>query len=342
MQTAHISTAPEDYLTTAELAEARTMYERLCARIRRIISGRIARHGTADASSHWQAIRDRVTASRRSATADDAQVFELVREWRNIAALADRETSGPPRATARLLELADKMTASYETARVAARSTAARDELLHTDPSGDRLYAAPPRGKHGTLLFIRPGEGEVYVPTAAVDALRAALTGGVAPAEAEHLRQQATAMDTFRAVLDGAEHTPTDRAAVLNAAANVARSKLHPDHDPDSCAPCSMASVIEYELRRMADAALTAEPTPELPRTTAAGRAYLRQFAAATLHVYRDPAKPGSGVSRPALDRLLRDGLVVLGEYVPLMGKPIALTDLGRAVLAAHPVVTGD
>lgn len=220
------------------------------------------------------------------------------------------------------------------------------DELLHTDDAGDRLYAAPPRGKHGTLLFIRPGEGELYVPTAAVDALRAALAGGIAPAEAEHLRQQATAMDAFRAVLDGAEHTSTDRAAVLNAAANVAQSKLHPDHNPDSCGPCSMASVIEYELRRMADAALAAEqpaePTPELPKTTAAGRAYLCRFAKDTVYVYLGSSRPRNGVSAPALDRLVNDGLVTVGDHEPLQGRPIALTDLGRAVLAAYPETAGD
>ncbi|WP_037576705.1 recombinase family protein [Phaeacidiphilus oryzae] len=69
-------------------------------------------------------------------------------------------------------------------------------------------------------------------------------------------------------------------------------------------------------------------------RLTKTGRDYLQRFAEATVHVYRDPAKPGSGVSRPALDRLLRDGLVRLGDHAPLKGRPIELTDLGRAVLA--------
>lgn len=75
--------------------------------------------------------------------------------------------------------------------------------------------------------------------------------------------------------------------------------------------------------------------TPELPRTTAVGRSHLVRFAEVTIHVYRDPAKPGSGVSKPALDRLRRDGLVHLGEYVPTVGRPIVVTDLGHAVLAA-------
>lgn len=83
-----------------------------------------------------------------------------------------------------------------------------------------------------------------------------------------------------------------------------------------------------------------------LPRTTATCRDYLARFAAAQdagtpVHVYRDPAKPGSGVSRPALDRLRGNGqpenaLVELGEYQPLRGRPVLVTDLGRAVLAAH------
>lgn len=74
---------------------------------------------------------------------------------------------------------------------------------------------------------------------------------------------------------------------------------------------------------------------PDLPSTTAGGRVYLARFAERTIHVYRDPAKPGNGVSRPHLDRLVRDGLVVLGEPVPDTGRPVTLTDLGRAVLAA-------
>jgi len=74
----------------------------------------------------------------------------------------------------------------------------------------------------------------------------------------------------------------------------------------------------------------------DLPRTTATGRDYLAWFAASTRHVYRDPAKPGNSVSRPALDRLLRDGLVQLGDYQPTLGKPVTVTDLGHQVLAAH------
>ncbi len=78
---------------------------------------------------------------------------------------------------------------------------------------------------------------------------------------------------------------------------------------------------------------------PNLPRTTAAGRNYLALFAAHTIHVYLDPGqprRPGNGVSRPALDRLVRDGLVQIGDYRPTYGRPVHVTDLGRAVLGAH------
>ncbi|WP_157597126.1 hypothetical protein [Streptacidiphilus rugosus] len=55
-----------------------------------------------------------------------------------------------------------------------------------------------------------------------------------------------------------------------------------------------------------------------LPRTTATGRTYLSRLLSAALqqpiHVFREPGKPGSDVIEPALDRLLADGLVQLGE----------------------------
>lgn len=78
---------------------------------------------------------------------------------------------------------------------------------------------------------------------------------------------------------------------------------------------------------------------PDLPRTTATIRGYLRRLDQATppIHVYRDPARPGAGVSRTALDRMVRDGLVVLGGHTAPTGRPVTVTDLGRAVLAAHP-----
>lgn len=101
--------------------------------------------------------------------------------------------------------------------------------------------------------------------------------------------------------------------------------------------------VNRLQALRAERAATTSAPatSPETPMTSlpvlrnATHRGYLEQFAASTIHVYRDPAKPGAGVSRPALDRLLRDGLVQLGEYQPLKGRPVVVTDLGHQVLAA-------
>ncbi|MEY9842889.1 hypothetical protein [Streptacidiphilus sp. EB103A] len=93
----------------------------------------------------------------------------------------------------------------------------ADDELLHRDSSGDALYAAPPRGRHGTLLYIHPtGESSVYLPTAAVDALRTALTDtGTAaatedyPGELEHLRELRDAVAALNA--DATDDHPLTR-----------------------------------------------------------------------------------------------------------------------------------
>ena len=74
-----------------------------------------------------------------------------------------------------------------------------------------------------------------------------------------------------------------------------------------------------------------------LPTTNATGRNYLQHFIEKTVRVYKTPDKPGSGVSRPALERLLKDELVVLGEPgADEPGRPVVVTDLGRAVLGAH------
>ncbi|MFJ3221326.1 NUDIX domain-containing protein [Kitasatospora sp. NPDC086801] len=74
-----------------------------------------------------------------------------------------------------------------------------------------------------------------------------------------------------------------------------------------------------------------------LPATNSTGRNYLQQFTERTVRVYKTPDKPGSGVSRPALERLLKDDLVVLGEPdATEPGHPVLITDLGRAVLGAH------
>lgn len=79
-----------------------------------------------------------------------------------------------------------------------------------------------------------------------------------------------------------------------------------------------------------------AEVPAELPPVTKAGLGYLERFAAETVHVYRDFTKPGAGVSRPALDRLVRDGLVELGDHDPKQGRPVIVTWLGRDILAQH------
>ncbi|WP_433592298.1 hypothetical protein [Nocardia sp. CA-145437] len=74
-----------------------------------------------------------------------------------------------------------------------------------------------------------------------------------------------------------------------------------------------------------------------LPKTTKSGRYMLRRFAAEAVDVYLTPTKPGNGVSRVHLDRLLDDELVTLGEHAHGLGRRIHVTDLGHAVLAAHP-----
>ncbi|MEV8324584.1 hypothetical protein [Kitasatospora sp. NPDC056731] len=81
----------------------------------------------------------------------------------------------------------------------------------------------------------------------------------------------------------------------------------------------------------------------DLPHTTAAGHRQLKRLADAEdadqhVYVYRDPgypSRPGAGISRPTLDRLLADKLVRLDDYQPLRGRPVLVTDLGRSVLAA-------
>lgn len=74
-------------------------------------------------------------------------------------------------------------------------------------------------------------------------------------------------------------------------------------------------------------------------RLTGPGRLILEHIAAATecpVFVFRDPAGPiGNGVDRRAYERLRRDGLVELGTYVAGEGRPLLLTQAGRAALDA-------
>ncbi|SEM29535.1 hypothetical protein [Streptacidiphilus jiangxiensis] len=83
-----------------------------------------------------------------------------------------------------------------------------------------------------------------------------------------------------------------------------------------------------------------------LPRTAQTGHDYLARFAGSASGgwlalVSRDPAKPSNGVSRPALDRLLRDGLVQLGDHTG-RGRPIHVTQLGHAVLDSQEAPEAD
>ncbi|MEY9876602.1 hypothetical protein ABH931_006112 [Streptacidiphilus sp. MAP12-33] len=102
-------------------------------------------------------------------------------------------------------------------------------------------------------------------------------------------------------------------------------------------APAAPVEQVEAEV-------LAETATPELPTVTKAGLGYLQRFAAAEadgdpVYVYREFTRPGNGVSRPALDRLLGtdvgDALVKLGDHDPQRGRPVTVTDLGRRVLAA-------
>lgn len=74
-------------------------------------------------------------------------------------------------------------------------------------------------------------------------------------------------------------------------------------------------------------------------RLTGPGRALLERIAAATecpVFVMRDPAGPlGNGVVKSCYDRLRADGLVELGSYVATRGRPLLLTQAGRAALNA-------
>lgn len=116
-----VSTDPAHYLTEAELAEGRELHTQLCARIRSNVSGRIRRTGAGIVMIHLEEVRRQVTASRRIATAADADVGELHREWRTIARLAEQETTAKPEVTYRLTCLAGQMVAAYDGACKRAR-----------------------------------------------------------------------------------------------------------------------------------------------------------------------------------------------------------------------------
>lgn len=72
-------------------------------------------------------------------------------------------------------------------------------------------------------------------------------------------------------------------------------------------------------------------------RLTGPGRMLLERVAASDGPVLVDALADGhmgNDVSRRAYDRLERDGLVELGPRVPDRGRPILLTQDGRAALA--------
>lgn len=79
---------------------------------------------------------------------------------------------------------------------------------------------------------------------------------------------------------------------------------------------------------------------------TGPGRVLLARIAEATaagapLYVWRDPGGGiGAGVSQRSYERLLADGLITVGDYVPFQGRPLDLTDAGRERLPEATVMT--
>jgi hypothetical protein len=68
-------------------------------------------------------------------------------------------------------------------------------------------------------------------------------------------------------------------------------------------------------------------------KLTAAQLALLARAHHATVYVYANTTRPGARVSEATLNALIAAGLIVLGEYQPMKGKPLLLTDAGRALL---------
>lgn len=67
--------------------------------------------------------------------------------------------------------------------------------------------------------------------------------------------------------------------------------------------------------------------------------AILRQIGQWKTHVFRDPGypnRPGGGITRQTLDRLSKDGHITLGDYEPLHGRLLTLTEAGRQALADY------
>lgn len=70
---------------------------------------------------------------------------------------------------------------------------------------------------------------------------------------------------------------------------------------------------------------------------TNAQRDALALIATGTLYVGRDPARPlqGSGFAPGTLRSLEQQGLITRGEYIPLKGRLLQLTDAGQHARAA-------
>lgn len=66
---------------------------------------------------------------------------------------------------------------------------------------------------------------------------------------------------------------------------------------------------------------------------SAAQLALLKRAYEATLYVYQDPARVGGNIMAATLARLRQDGLLALGDYAPLKGRPLVVTTKGVALL---------
>ncbi|MFD9685192.1 hypothetical protein ACFWXO_05450 [Kitasatospora sp. NPDC059088] len=72
---------------------------------------------------------------------------------------------------------------------------------------------------------------------------------------------------------------------------------------------------------------------PDLPRLKASQLAVLRRIDQEDLYILRDPARVGAGLTWATVNRLHALRLITIGDYEPLRGKRLHLTDLGRTAL---------
>jgi hypothetical protein len=72
-------------------------------------------------------------------------------------------------------------------------------------------------------------------------------------------------------------------------------------------------------------------------KITAPSLKALREWDRTTTYVYAGRTdRPGNGITRGTLSRLMTDHLITLGPRVPGKGRPILITDTGRSVLRIH------